>query len=166
MGVVHRWRSWWGEEASKIFMGSGLGFGRVTGVKGWRGNKKREKDGFVGRLIASIWPSYRYGSHKNQRSVSDEKLSEVCQTGGIRKFEYFKWWMMSDENWARSDERWTKKKKKKKPNNPLVTLRATASASIKFSSILQEKTYFFYFTHSLLQNIHIILSILHIYSIK
>ena len=57
-------------------------------------------------------------------------------------------------------------KKKKKPNNPLVTLRATASASVKFPSILQEKTYFFYFTRLLLQNIHISLSILHIYSIK
>ena len=79
-------------------------------MKGWRGNEKREKDGSVGRLIASIWLSYRYGSHKNQKSVSDEKLSEVCQTGGIRKLGYFKWWVMSDENWVRSDEWWKKKK--------------------------------------------------------
>ena len=33
-------------------------------------------------------------------------------------------------------------------------------------SILQEKTYFFYFTYPLLQNTHISLSILHIYLIK
>ena len=35
-----------------------------------------------------------------------------------------------------------------------------------FPSILRRKTYFFYFTHSILQNTHISLSILHIYSIK
>ena len=46
------------------------------------------------------------------------------------------------------------------------TLRATTSFSVKFPSILEEKTYFFYFTHSLLQNSHISLFILHIYSIK
>ena len=45
-------------------------------------------------------------------------------------------------------------------------LRATTSVHANFLSILQEKTYFFYFTHSLLQNTHISLSILHIYSIK
>ena len=45
-------------------------------------------------------------------------------------------------------------------------LRATASVCANFLSILQEKTYFFYFTHLLLQNTHISLSILHIYSIK
>ena len=43
---------------------------------------------------------------------------------------------------------------------------ATTSARANFLSILQEKTYFFYFTHSLLQNTHISLSILHIYLIK
>ena len=36
----------------------------------------------------------------------------------------------------------------------------------KFSSILHTKIYFFYFTHPFLQNTHISLSILHIYSIK
>ena len=45
-------------------------------------------------------------------------------------------------------------------------VRATTSARANFLSILQEKTYFFYFTHSLLQNTHISLSILHIYLIK
>ena len=35
-----------------------------------------------------------------------------------------------------------------------------------FLSILQEKIYFFYFTHPLLQNTHISLFILHIYSKK
>ena len=47
-----------------------------------------------------------------------------------------------------------------------ATLRATTSVHSKFLSILYEKTYFFYFTHPLLQNTHISLSILHIYSIK
>ena len=45
-------------------------------------------------------------------------------------------------------------------------LRATTSARANFLSILQEKIYFFYFTHPLLQNTHISLSILHIYLIK
>ena len=45
-------------------------------------------------------------------------------------------------------------------------LRATTLVSAKFLSILQEKTYFFYFTHPLLQNTYISLSILHIYLIK
>ena len=48
----------------------------------------------------------------------------------------------------------------------LRMVRATTSARANFLSILQEKTYFFYFTHSLLQNTHISLSILHIYLIK
>ena len=36
----------------------------------------------------------------------------------------------------------------------------------KFSFFFAQKSYFFYFTHSFLQNTHISLSILHIYSIK
>ena len=35
-----------------------------------------------------------------------------------------------------------------------------------FPYILHKRTYFFYFTHLILQNIHINLSIIHIYSIK
>ena len=49
---------------------------------------------------------------------------------------------------------------------PRATLRVTTSVRANFLSVLQEKTYFFYFTHSLLQNTHISLSILHIYLIK
>ena len=45
-------------------------------------------------------------------------------------------------------------------------LRASTSVCLNFLSILHEKAYFFYFTHPLLQNTHISLSILHIYSIK
>ena len=45
-------------------------------------------------------------------------------------------------------------------------LRAFTSVLLNFLSILHEKTYFFYFTHPFLQNTHIGLSILHIYSIK
>ena len=29
---------------------------------------------------------------------------------GFRELGYFKWWVMSDENWVRSDEWWKKKK--------------------------------------------------------
>ena len=47
-----------------------------------------------------------------------------------------------------------------------LKLRATTLVSAKFPSILQEKPYIFYFTHLLLQNTHISLSILYIYSIK
>ena len=28
---------------------------------------------------------------------------------GLGKLGYFKWWVMSDENWVRSDEWWKKK---------------------------------------------------------
>ena len=50
-----------------------------------------------------------------------------------------------------------------------VPVRATTLVCTNFLSILQKKkkkTYFFYFIHPLLQNTHISLSILHIYSIK
>ena len=46
------------------------------------------------------------------------------------------------------------------------SLRAFTTVLLNFLSILHKKTYFFYFTHPLLQNTHISLSILHIYSIK
>ena len=42
----------------------------------------------------------------------------------------------------------------------LKYIRVTTSVCSKFLSILLEKTYFFYFTHPLLQNTHINLSIL------
>ena len=45
-------------------------------------------------------------------------------------------------------------------------VRALMSMDAKFLSILQKKHVFFYFTHLLLQNTYISLSILHIYSIK
>ena len=48
----------------------------------------------------------------------------------------------------------------------IITLRAITSVGVNFPSILHQKNYFFYFTHSFLQNTHINLSILHIYSIK
>ena len=49
----------------------------------------------------------------------------------------------------------------------LVDLRVSTSVDANFYSILHEKTYFFfYFTYLFLQNTHISLSILHIYSIK
>ena len=48
----------------------------------------------------------------------------------------------------------------------LCTIKAFTSVLLNFLSILYEKTYISYFTHPLLQNAHISLSILHIYSIK
>ena len=45
-------------------------------------------------------------------------------------------------------------------------LRAITSVDANLPSILHKKNYFFYFTHLFLQNTHISLSILHIYSIK
>ena len=32
-----------------------------------------------------------HGSNKKVEKLSDEKLSEVCQTGGYRKLGHFKW---------------------------------------------------------------------------
>ena len=48
----------------------------------------------------------------------------------------------------------------------IVIFRAFTSVLLNFLSILHEKTYFFYFTHPLLQITHISLSILHIYLLK
>ena len=48
----------------------------------------------------------------------------------------------------------------------MFRLRASTLVDANFLSILHQKNYFFYFTHSFLQNTHISLSILHIYSIK
>ena len=42
----------------------------------------------VGRPVL-LWPSYRYETHKKLKNLSDDMLSEVCQTGGYKKFEYF-----------------------------------------------------------------------------
>ena len=51
-------------------------------------------------------------------------------------------------------------------NISLSGLRATALVDANFPSILHNKSYFFYFTHTFLQNTNVSLSILHIYSIK
>ena len=51
-------------------------------------------------------------------------------------------------------------------NRLIAYVRATTSVRANFLSILQGKTYFFYFIYSLLQNTHISLFIPHIYSIK
>ena len=51
-------------------------------------------------------------------------------------------------------------------SQPRKLVRAFTSVFLNFLSILHEKTYFFYFTHPLLQNTHTSLSILHIFSIK
>ena len=47
-----------------------------------------------------------------------------------------------------------------------LSLRAITSVGAKFFPFCTSKTYFFYFTHSFLQNTHISLSILHVYSNK
>ena len=71
------------------------------------------------RLNWKVWPIYRYESHKKIEKLSDEKLSKVCRTGGYRKLGYFKWWVMSDK-WRKLSEKWWRKKKKK-PNSPLIS---------------------------------------------
>ena len=48
----------------------------------------------------------------------------------------------------------------------IVLIRASTSVDAKLFLFCISKTYFSYFTHSFLQNTHISLSILHIYSIK
>ena len=48
----------------------------------------------------------------------------------------------------------------------ITVIRALTLVNVNFQSILHKKNYFFYFTHLILQNTHINLSILHIYSIK
>ena len=49
-------------------------------------------------------PSYRYGAYKQLKNLSDDKLSDGAKRVRCRELRYFKWWVMSDENWARSDE--------------------------------------------------------------
>ena len=48
----------------------------------------------------------------------------------------------------------------------LIMTHSPLDVDANFPSILHKKTYFFYFTHLILQNTHISLSILHIYLIK
>ena len=48
----------------------------------------------------------------------------------------------------------------------ITIIRVLTSVNVNFQFILHKKNYFFYFTHLILQNTHISLSILHIYSIK
>ena len=48
----------------------------------------------------------------------------------------------------------------------MVEVRAITSVGAKFFPFCTSKTYFFYFTHSFLQNTYISLSILHVYSNK
>ena len=61
-------------------------------AKGGRGNEKKEKMGMkrsTGRLTALLRPSYKYAVHKKLKILSDDKLSDVCQTGGYKKLRYF-----------------------------------------------------------------------------
>ena len=57
-----------------------------------------------------------------------------------------------------------------KKGGEIIVLRASTLVDANFLSILHKKNYFFFFffffTHQFLQNTHISLSILHIYSIK
>ena len=54
----------------------------------------------------------------------------------------------------------------KSKKNVISLLRAITSVGAKFFPFCTSKTYFFYFTHSFLQNTNISLSILHVYSNK
>ena len=64
--------------------------------------KKKERKVFLGLVC---------GTHKTIEIIEWCELKTVAKQVGIRKLGYFKWWMMNNENWVRSDERW-----KKKPN--------------------------------------------------
>ena len=68
------------------------------GVEGKK--KKKVKDA----------PSYKYRAHKKLKILSDDKLSDSAKWVGCRELGYFKWWVISDENWVRIDEWWQKKK--------------------------------------------------------
>ena len=76
------------------------------------------------------------------------------------KISGFKWEIFSQK------KKQNKNKNKKWLGLGLYDFRASSSVRLYFLSILHGKTYFFYFTHPFLQNTHINLSILYIYSIK
>ena len=59
----------------------------------------------------------RYGSHKKVEIFDWWKLKTVSKWVGRKELGYFKWCMMSDKNWVRSDEWW-----KKNPNKALIFL--------------------------------------------
>ena len=58
------------------------------GFRGWREKKK-----------VKAAPSYRYGTHKQLKILSDCAKWVAC-----RELGYFKWWLMNDENWIMSDK--------------------------------------------------------------
>ena len=108
MGAVYWWQSW-------NFYGFGFVLWESDRDEGGRGNEKREKDGdenlpqvtkqlcsnqVIGMRLTNSW-----------KILSDDKLSDGAKRVGCRELGYFKWWVMSDGNWVRSDK---KKKKKSK----------------------------------------------------
>ena len=80
----------------------------MIGLKGERGNEKREKDGDenLSRVTKQLCSDQvtGMGPTNSWKILSDDKLSASSKQTLCRVMEYFKWWVMSDENWVRSDE--------------------------------------------------------------
>ena len=112
-----------------------------------RKEKKMGMKPSAGRLTTLLWLSYRYRAHKKLKILSDNKLSEVCQTRwGIRNLDIL------NNEWRKLSEEWWKKKKKKKtqqPNSPKY-LSNMSSDSIIYPLLrpihwLSSYSFFFYF---------------------
>ena len=58
----------------------------------------------VGRLTILTDMVLRQRVPQTVENLSDEKIKTCAKRVGYRKLGYFKWWVMSDENWVRSDE--------------------------------------------------------------
>ena len=80
----------------------------MIGLKGERGNEKREKDGDenLSRVTKQLCSDQviGMGPTNSWKILSDDKLSASSKQTLCRVMEYFKWWVMSDENWVRNDE--------------------------------------------------------------
>ena len=62
-------------------------------------------EGLAGKLtavttIAQVWVPQK------AKKFEWWKVENMCQTGGIKKLEYFEWWVMSDGWWVMGDENW------------------------------------------------------------
>ena len=69
----------------------------VLGVEG----KKKKK--------VKAAPSDRYGAYKQLKNIKWWQVSNGAKWVGCRELGYFKWWVISVENWVRIDEWWQKK---------------------------------------------------------
>ena len=86
------------------FDGSGFVFWESNMGEGEMRKEKMVGMGSAGMLNRRVWPLYRYGSHKKVENLTNDKLSNSAKQTSYKEFGYFKWWVMSDENWVMSDE--------------------------------------------------------------